>query len=470
MSAVANNASPWERWMDLFDKGMHQLARLEVRSAAVAREPRPEILFALGMSELVLRRWREADRAFRKAGAVLGKSGAAGLPAGCGNLGAVVARIIEQRDLRQIPPPNTVAWWLENPQRVGAKDDAPLKPGRLPTRIEGVRFKSPLNMDSMKVLERRAGSFSYSVFDLRSGTRSAGEMRDSYHKQPPGTTHREATRTEQQPRVKSGDRIARPPSGTFAKPEPAAAAPPPAVVAPPPPPPGAGAQPAGIGWFMGSESKPSPPSREFKRADREQPRFEILAVDHVEPPPPAPPGDPWARWEEELYHLVRAGQFGEATKRVRAAVEKYPTSSRLREHEANILGASGDSGAALRSWKETFKLASDTGADGRAEVAARKAISIAWNDGPELTRLAKELAATGKPGLMRSVLGAVAERMIEDKRMAAVESIGLALAELALRDATTRPEAQRIISIVESITGDDAATVAKRLRDKLSKQ
>lgn len=462
MSAVATSASPFERWMDLFDKGMHQLARLEVRSAAVAREPRPEILFALGMSELVLRRWRESERAFRKAGAVLGRTGTAGLPPNCGNLGAVVARILEQKDLRQIPPPNTVGWWLENPQRVGSKDDAPLKPGRLPTRIEGVRFKSPLNMDSMKVLEQRAGSFSYSVFDLRTGTRSAGEMRDSYHKQPPGTTHREATRSESDRSTKSADRVRLPASGTIERPA--------AVVAPPPPPPQAVAQAPGIGWFMGSESKPAAPAREFTRADREHPRFEILAVDHVEPPPPAPPGDPWAKWEEELYHLVRAGQFGEATKRVRAAVEKYPTSSRLREHEANILGASGDSGGALRSWKETFKLASDTGADDRADVAARKAISIAWNDGPELTRLAKELAATGKPGLVRGILGAVAERMVEDKRVAAVESIGLALAELALRDASARPEAQRIASIIETITGDDASAVAKRLRERLSRQ
>lgn len=467
LGTVVTNASPWERWVDLYNKGMHQLARLEVRSAAVSREPRAEVLFALGMSELVLRRWREADRAFRKAGTVLAKSGLAGLPPGCANMGAVVARILDQKDLRQIPPPNSVEWWLENPSRVGQVDSAPMRPGRLPTRIEGVRFKSPLNMDSMRVLERRAASFSYAVFDLRTGSREAGQVRDSYRKQPPGTTHGDKVRTDAERRPNSGERVARPASGIFEKPAPA-------VVAPPPPPPPVQVEPAGIGWFMGSESRPAAtapaaPAREFSREDRAHPRFEILPVDHVDPPPPAPPGDPWARWEEELYHLVRAGQFQEATKRVRAAVEKYPTSSRLREHEANVLGASGDSGGALRSWKETFRLASGTGADDRAEAAARKALSIAWNDGPELTRLSKELATTGKPSLVRAILGAVAERMIEDKRVAAVESIGLALAELAVRDAASKPEVQRIVSIIERVTGDDAATVAKRLRERIGR-
>ena len=50
---------------------------------------------------------------------------------------------------------------------------------------------------------------------------------------------------------------------------------------------------------------------------------------------------------------------------------------------------------------------------------------------------------------------------------AAFESIALAMAELAMKDAASHPDAQRVVSLVERLTGEDAKIIARRLKDRL---
>jgi len=433
----------FDKWSSLFDKGMYQLARVEVRNAAERRNPKPELAFALGMSELALRRWTQAARSFIRAMKSLEKNGADSLPPSARNLGAVLAKVRDADDLRAIPIPQTIGFWLESPNRVGLEDTTPNLSGRLPGHIKSVQFVSPMNLDSMMELERRAGTFSYDVFDLKKqeGGKPSVARAQSKHRKESKRSH-----TEHAPQPKNEEREkspihsaewnqARPP----APPSRTAVATPITMAAP---------VAAAAPMFSKSVFDPTPPTKPVQ-------------------PPPINPSDQWSKWENELYQLVLQGKFAEAVERANNAVDRYPASSRLREHQAYVLATSGDTGGAVRSWVETWRLANETGADDRADAAARKALSLVWEDAPQLASIARQLADTGKPAVLRSILAAAAERLLADQRLAAFESIALAMAELAFKDASSHPDAQRVVSLVERLSGEDARIVANRLKDRL---
>lgn len=430
----------FDKWAGLFDKGMYQLARVEVRHAAERANPNPELAFALGMSELALRRWTQAARAFIRAMDALEKIGPDSLSPRTKNLGAVLARVRDSNDLRGLHIPKTIDFWLESPYRVGLEDTTPQDSGRLPGRIANVRFVSPLNLDSMAELERRASTFSYDVFDLAKQEASGGKTtkfptknRHEKKRQQPAPTPPAQKRESTPVRSTEWSASRPPPTAQHSSPRVAPVVAPPAPVAP---------------VFSASVFDPTPPTTPL-------------------PPPPVNPADQWSKWENELYVLVMQGRFSEAIERANNAVDRYPTSSRLREHQAYVLSTSGDTGGAVHSWVETWKLANATGADDRADAAARKALSLVWNDAPQLASIARQLSDEGKPAVLRSVLAAAAERLLADGRLAAFESIALAMAELAMKDAASHPEAQRVVSLVERLTGEDAKIIARRLKDRL---
>jgi tetratricopeptide (TPR) repeat protein len=434
----------FDKWSGLFDKGMYQLARVEVRYAAERSNPKPELAFALGMSELALRRWTQAARAFIRAMKSLEKGGADSLPPSAKNLGAVLARVRDANDLRSIPIPRSINFWLESPNRVGLEDTTPDFSGRLPGRIENVKFVSPLNLDSMKELERRAGSFSYDVFDLKKQQAGQPTVARAFSKHRHESKRHQTEHAPPPPRQEREKAPIRSTEWSEAKP-PTAMPKAPAPVAPP-----VAAFTPAAPLFSKSVFDPTPPTKPL-------------------PPPPINPADQWSKWENELYQLVLQGRFAEAVERANNAVDRYPASSRLREHQAYVLSTSGDTGGAVHSWIATWKLANDAGADDRADAAARKALSLVWDDAPQLASIARQLADEGKPAVLRSVLAAAAERLLADGRLAAFESIGLAMAELAIKDAASHPEAQRVVSLVERLTGEDAKIIARRLKDRLKR-
>lgn len=409
-----SNADPHalvsDRFRELYDKGMYLLARLEARRLGSSNRKHPLPMFLLGLSDLALGRPVQARSSWTKARALLAAAPSAGVE--IMPLTEIFQRLDAIGDLRRVPPPGRLDDWARTPASVGTQITIPPTMRPVPLALRPMKMISPMTGRTFDELARRASTFSYPIFSLKDHTQGGA---------PPslssiGNTSRHSVQhTVHVERHPQHSAVApRASSPAVAKPSPApyvamatapigmtaaqqAAAPAPWMQAPnplPAPPPVVSYQPP-----VQPQAAPQPP----KPAAWQAPPPPPPAPKPAAPPQPAAQApaanDEWAEWERDVYATLQSGRTNEALAKVRTAIGRYPTSSRLQEHEARVLAHVGEHDAALAAWLETHAKAVRAGSQDRAAAAAREALEMARENGEALVRVGKNLSALGSRDL-----------------------------------------------------------------------
>ncbi|MDX2175720.1 MAG: hypothetical protein SF028_04550 [Candidatus Sumerlaeia bacterium] len=460
----------FDRWANLYEKGMYQLARLEIRTVAERDRMNAAASFALGLTELALGNHSKALRSFLKCSAVVQSRGGPAPPPGFERIGDVVQRVLRTTELRGITAPLTPFWWLQDPSRVGSEEPPTPGTARLLLRMQPLEFRSPLDPNGFHELERRASTFSYDVFQLDKmrGVQSSAER--AAPRTPAPTREERKARHEDNKRARETERLIRQevrrdrqqnaaapraPQQRGEEPRPAPGS---AEWKIPPAVPVAAAPAVAAAATVRTEWTPPPPARPTPSAAPpplaprvlEDPADIALPFERPRHSNSAE-GDPWIEWEATVYDLADQHRLSDALEKVRQALHRHPDSSRIREHEARILGRMRRNEEAIASWMETYRRSVQSGAADRAERAAREALALNWRDTPRLLAVASEIASYNNPTVAGAVLKIAVERLAASGRLDAVADVVKLMGRLSREQGRHHALIQQVLGAARAV-------------------